>query len=111
MRRQHADIPPDQTSSDPEPLYTLSPLEHPAPTLFLCAGNGLDESWRKYSGCVRKYLARYVRLLAEHGDGAALAAAAAYLHTRTSWAFNFMPDLARCAGPKRLARFLGFYVG
>lgn len=62
-----------------------------------CIGNGLDESWRKYSGAVRKYMSLYVRLLAENGDSATLAAACAYLHTRTSWAFNVMPDLARCA--------------
>jgi hypothetical protein len=59
------------------------------------AGNGLDESWRKFCGTVRKCLALYLPLLAADGDVAALAGASAYLRTRSNWTFNVMPDLAR----------------
>ena len=63
----------------------------------LHAGNGLDESWRKFCGTVRKCLALYLPLLAADGDTAALAGASAYLRTRSNWTFNVMPDLARFA--------------
>lgn len=64
------------------------------------AGNGLDESFRKFAACRRKYLIRHLELLARTGNFASLAAAQSFLSSPTHWPNPaMMADLARWVAP------------
>ncbi len=62
------------------------------------AGNGMEESHRKFLACRRKYLIRYLGLLAKTGDVATLAAAHSFLCSPQHWPVpGMVSDIARCA--------------
>lgn len=61
------------------------------------AGNGTEESHRKFLACRRKYLIRYLGLLAKTGNVATLAAAHSFLCSSQHWPVpGMVSDIARC---------------
>lgn len=69
------------------------------------AGNGLEESHRKFAACRRKYLIRYLNLLARTGNFATLAAAHSFLASPQQWSNpSMMADIARCVTLQKVIR-------
>lgn len=60
------------------------------------AGNGLDETFRKFAACRRKYMLLYFDLLQATGGFDMLLAALAFLQSPSHWPnLAIMADLAR----------------